>query len=90
MQIIEIGDTVRDTLTDYEGTVIGITQWIYGCRRLTVQTRELKDGRPIDVVSFDEPQVVLVLRGKHPVRATMAKTGGPHSAPTRRPSATRR
>ena len=57
---ISLGDEARDAITGYTGVVIAVTNWLYGCRRLTLQARELKDGKPVDNCTFDEPQCVLI------------------------------
>ena len=57
---IELGDIARDRLTGFEGVVVASTEWLYGCRRLTIQPQTLKDGKPLDTATFDEPQVELV------------------------------
>ena len=57
---VKLGQIVRDRLTGYEGTVIAITNWLYGCTRITVQAEELKDGKPVDSHTFDEPAAILV------------------------------
>ncbi len=77
---IELGDTARDTITGFEGVVVGHTQWIHGCVRLTIQPRTMKDGKPIDPMSFDEPQLELV--SKRTALSTNA-TGGPRPEPKR-------
>lgn len=86
-QTINLGDIARDTVTGFEGVVIGIIQWLYGCRRISIQPRELKDGKPIEHVSFDEPQVALIQKAAVPSidsTPTLARTGGPRPEPTRR------
>jgi len=50
----DLGMIVRDRITGYTGVVIARTTWLNQCARLTVQSREMKDGKPIDSVSFDE------------------------------------
>ena len=64
---IENGQEVRDTITGFSGIVVATTEWLNGCRRVTVQSPELKDGRPVDTVTFDGPQLELM-------RATTAFT----------------
>jgi hypothetical protein len=93
---VELRDRVRDTITGYTGIVIGVTQWIHGCVRCTVQARELKDGRPVDPVCFDEPQLELLSAAAVPLpfAQTVAPTdaatrGGPLAAPARRPDVQR-
>lgn len=87
---IQLGDRVRDRMTGCEGIVIGITEWLYNCRRPIVQPIELKDGKPQDTLAFDEPQVDVIEAGAFQpltlsVQPAPAKTGGPRDTPQRRP-----
>lgn len=94
---VNLGDLVKDTITGFEGVVIGETRWLYGCRRFTVQPRDLKDGKPIEPVSFDEPQLLVLEafdggwlpRSNAGSPAAAAETGGPRPEPTRRPDPVR-
>lgn len=81
---INLGDEARDTITGFAGVVIGDTKWLHGCRRLTLQPRELKDGKPIDPISFDEPQLELVSTA---AASGTSEKGGPRPEPVRRPTA---
>lgn len=75
----QLGNRVRDRITGVEGVVIADCQWIYGCRRLTIQPQSLKDGRPVDNVTFDADQLE-VLEASTPESFMVAKealTGGP-------------
>ena len=83
MKSIKLGDVARDTITGFTGVVIADTRWLHGCRRLTLQPRELKDGKPIESVTFDEPQLAMIEEAC--VDGT-DDTGGPLLAPTRRPT----
>lgn len=78
---IELGDVAKDTITGFTGVVIGRMKWLHGCERLTLQPQELKDGKPIEWVTFDEPQLELVRRAA--VEGT-SRTGGPRPEPTQR------
>ena len=80
---IKLGDLVKDSITGFEGVVICVAEWLHGCRRMTVQPKALKDGRPIESASFDEPQLVL-LNQAPPKRK--ADTGGPRPEPSRQAS----
>lgn len=77
---IKMGDVARDTITGYTGVVIAITKWIHGCERLTLQSRDLKDGVPVESRCFDRPQLEYV-SGR--TVATTGSTGGPRPAPER-------
>ena len=46
-----------------KGIVIGVTEWLYGCRRLTIQPEEAKDGKPADAFTVDEPQAKIIKVG---------------------------
>lgn len=79
---IELGAICRDKVTGFKGMVICVAQWLHGCKRVTIQPQELKDGKPIDPYTFDSYQLEVVTRGKGKL-ATKALTGGPRPEPTR-------
>lgn len=85
-----IGDTVRDRITNIEGTVMAWTQWLAGCSRMMVQPHQLKkDGTPADMVTVDEVDCVIVKRPSEkaqdptPIPPRRATTGGPRTEPVR-------
>lgn len=78
---INLGDEAKDTVTGFAGIVVGITEWLHGCRRLIVQPTKLHDGKPIEAISFDEPQLELVRSARAKVGSR--ETGGPRPEPTR-------
>lgn len=79
---IEIGDKARDTITGFKGVVLGITTWFNGCRRHGLQSQKLdKDGKPIPLEWFDEPQLELVEQAA--AGPETAPTGGPRPDPVR-------
>lgn len=90
-ETIELGDEVRDQVSTFTGIVVCVAQWLHGCRRITVQPQDLKDGKPIDPYTFDELQLKLVKKGvvkstpaSVPAPAPLpARTGGPRPDPTR-------
>lgn len=86
---VNLGDKVRDKITGFEGIVIGITEWLWQCRRPIVQPATLQsDGKPIDSQSFDEPQLEVIEAAVfHPFEATAPvkrATGGHRETPSRR------
>ena len=84
---VDFGDQVTDPMTGFKGTVIAITQWMYGCRRVTIQPKGLnKDGEIFEAQQFDEPQLKVTKAAKTPpaVRKKRAKTGGPRPQERRR------
>lgn len=55
---IQLGDRVRDRISGFEGVVVGVTEWLYNCRRPIVQPSTVgTNGKPIESQSFDEPQL---------------------------------
>jgi hypothetical protein len=84
---IELGDEAEDTITGYRGVVVAYTTWLNKCRRVTIQSRELRDGKPLDTQVFDIEQLALVAKGKQPDKpytgGSRADTGARPSAPTR-------
>lgn len=56
----QLGDVVRCRITGYQGVVLARTDWMNNCPRLTVQAREVKDGKPVDACAFDEPDLDFV------------------------------
>lgn len=80
--IVRLGDKVEDTLTGFKGTVVSITDWLYGCRRIAVQAYGLdKDGKPFDYQVFDEPSLIVV---EDVGCQDKEATGGVRSIPSRR------
>lgn len=62
---IGLGDRVEDTVTGLKGIVVCITTWLHGCIRFGIQPEEVKDGKPLDLVYFDQTQVKLVKAAIH-------------------------
>lgn len=77
---IKLGDLARDTITGFTGVVVCQSEWLHGCIRLSLQPKELKDGKPIEHMTFDLPQLELV--PSTPAKSTSG-TGGPRPEPTR-------
>ena len=83
---VNLGDEARDKVTGYKGIVVCISEWISGCRRISIQTPGLHEGKPIQSQCFDAEQVELV----EPEVAKVSKpSGGPHDAPTQHAPASR-
>ena len=67
---IKLGQQVKDSITGYKGTVIGRTSFLYGCERIGVQGPLDKDGKVLDIVWFDEEQVIAL-----PIKRIAKKRG---------------
>ena len=79
---LALGDRVRERFTGVEGIVVGITQWLTGCAHIGVKREGLdKDGKPWDMMWFDEPNVACIdaaVVAESPIDpATGFKSGGP-------------
>lgn len=81
--MIALGSKVKDRITGVEGIVVGRTEWLNGCVRIIIQPQELKDGRPVDPCTIDEPDLI-VLEGPPAAGQPVEDKHGP------RPDAIRR
>lgn len=82
---VELGDKARDTVSGFEGIVVGQTEWLNGCVRYCLQP-PVKDGEFKEQVWVDEEQVVQVEAEawKSPRRGELREaTGGDRSTPPR-------
>jgi hypothetical protein len=52
-----LGTTVTDSITGLKGTAVARTQFINSVERVAIQPKALHEGRPVDAVEFDEPQL---------------------------------
>ena len=77
---LKLGAIARDTITGYQGTIVCVATWLNGCHRITIQSPTLKDGIPVDNVTFDDQQLELVKTVEHEADRT---TGGPRNDPPR-------
>lgn len=83
---IQLGDTIKDMITGFEGVAIAETRWLNGCRRWAILSRELKDGVPLEMQWVDTDQCAFV-KEADPTIAEMDKAlstvepGGPQDDP---------
>ena len=82
-----LGDEVKDKVTGYKGIVTCRAEWLYGCRRYTVQSKQMKDGKAIDSMHLDEMAIKLIKPA--PRGAKIQQTGGPQDEPPRARDASR-
>lgn len=71
---IQLGSRVKDRITGFQGIVVVVSNYLYGCRRMGVQPEELREGKPGEAHFFDEPQLELV---QEDVVASTASKKGP-------------
>ena len=86
--MIELGDEVKSIITGHKGVVIGISEWLTGCRTVGVKATKMgKDGKEAPNIWHDE--VTLKITKKRALKwagqakkKTQAK-GGPREIPFR-------
>lgn len=71
-KMIEMGDRVKDTITDFKGTVVAKIIYATGCIRYEVKPRGLKDGKSIEAEWIDESTLVIIEKAK-PKETKIAK-----------------
>lgn len=82
--MIKLGDEVVDSITGFNGVAYGKTDYLNGCSRIAVQSRELKDGKPVELQWIDEAQLASCLPDEgqeERVTVGVEPTGGPQSNP---------
>jgi hypothetical protein len=92
LKVIELGDRVKDKISGLSGIAVGITNYLYGCRRISVQPEQAKDGKPAEWFTVDEPQLDLVKKcvvAGRVVQAPEELPHGPREEAGRRPTVAR-
>lgn len=83
---VECGDLVRDNVTGFEGIATGVHLWITGCTSVTVQPREMQEGKVLDGKAFDSPRLTILQKAACVIESTApdspARTGGPKEHPS--------
>lgn len=59
----ELGKKGQDKITGFSGIITARVQFLTGCNRYCIQPTELKDGKPIDAIYFDEDQIEIISAG---------------------------
>ncbi len=77
------GDEVKCNITGVKGVITAVSLYRNGCIRYMIQPQKLKNGRPDEVMHFDENDIDLIKSAK--IKATPARfTAGPqNNNPTR-------
>jgi len=77
--MINLGDKVKDTITDFEGTVVARIVYLNSCVRYQVQAKGLKDGKIIESEWIDEGQLIVIKEAKEEIKDS---TGGSGDVPS--------
>lgn len=86
--MIELGDEVKSTITGHKGVVIGISEWLTGCRTVGVKSTKMqKDGKEPDNIWHDEVALKIVRKGvlkwAGKAKKKTKDKGGPRETPGR-------
>lgn len=73
---IELGARVRDKITGFTGIVVARTEYLTGCTRVSLQSEELVEGKPLPWECFDEDQCMLI-SDDAPLDLNIKTPGGP-------------
>lgn len=63
MFTLELGKKAKDKITGFQGILTARCEFLTGCNRYCIQPTELKDGKPIDSIYFDEAQIEIISDG---------------------------
>jgi len=63
MFIHDLGKRAKDKITGFTGVLTARCEFLTGCNRYCIQPQELKDGKPIDSIYFDEAQIEIISDG---------------------------
>jgi hypothetical protein len=69
----ELGCEAKDKVTGYKGMILSRAQWLTGCNTYGIKSQELKDGKPLDMVYFDE-DAMDVIRTPNQIAKDIKKT----------------
>lgn len=69
----ELGDKLRDRVSEVEGIVIGRIEYLNGCTQYAIKPKKTKDGKVLDAEWVDSQQVEKVKGG---LKIKPKNTGG--------------
>lgn len=71
----KLGETVKDKITSFQGVVIARTEYLTGCNRYSIQTKDLHEGKPVEWQQFDEDQLEKVKEKITKIKTDKTKGG---------------
>jgi hypothetical protein len=80
--MVELGDKVKDKLTDLKGIVVAKAHYLYGCTQCSVLPTKIKDG--VEGIWIDEPQLEVIKPKIKPGPKTKKTYGGIRNFPKSR------
>jgi hypothetical protein len=61
---VQLGDEVQCVVTGFRGVAIAISEYLHGCRRVSVQPPVGSDGKVPESYDIDEPALKITKKGK--------------------------
>jgi len=83
---LALGCMARHKITELEGVVVCISNWLNGCQRVTIQPKGLTDGKPYEAWTSDAEEFEVEIEAEP---QTVKPKGGPSIAPNRAKDPTR-
>jgi len=76
MKTIKLGDSVKDDITGFTGIATAVTEHLYGCVRVCVESKTKKNPETLESIElwFDEQRLL---------PKSKAGNGGPQKTPTK-------
>ena len=71
-----LGKKARDMVTGFEGTIVGITIYLFGCNCYGLAPKVGKDGKLGETMWFDEGRIDITGEGIEPSSVRVEKPGG--------------
>lgn len=87
---IGLGDYVQDEITQQEGTVVCLAQYLTGCARASVQPRVGTDGKVPEILAADVLQLTVIKTAAGDLYPAKVNGGGPQPTPGPRVALPRR
>jgi len=58
--MLQLGSEVRDMITQFNGVIVARDEWFNGYVRYGVQSKELHDGKPLELQWLDEGRLIRI------------------------------
>ena len=71
----KLGQIGKDKITGFKGILTARCEFLTGCNRYCIQPKELRDGKPVDSIYFDEAQIEIVGKGISPEKVQGEERG---------------
>lgn len=83
MFTLELGQRAKDKITGFEGILTSRCEFLTGCNRYCIQPTELREGKPVDSLYFDEACIEIVGEGISPKEVQGEEMGACSPDPSR-------